>query len=74
MSLNFLKLSSRILVCYSILILVWTSRLLVDRCMVDRWCMVDRRSMVDRWHIRCRSMVDGMSIWSRCMVQGRTKL
>ena len=48
LSLNFLKLSSRILVGYSILILVWTSGLLVDRFMMDRWSMVDRRRMVDR--------------------------
>ena len=56
--LDFIELGSRILVSYSILILVRTSRFLVNRRMMDRWGMVDRGSMMDRWSIWCWSMMD----------------
>ena len=59
MSLSFGKLSSRILVSNSILILIRTGRLLIGRCMVDWWGMVDWRGI---W---CRGMVNRRGIWSR---------
>jgi len=78
--LSFGKLSSRILVSNSILILIRTGRLLIGRCMVDWWGMVDWRGiwcrgMVNRrgiWSrgIWCRGMVNRRGIWSRSMMNG----
>jgi len=61
--LSFCKLSSRILVSYSILILIRTGRLLIGRGMVN-W-----RSMMNWRGIWCWGMVNRRAIWSRGMMK-----